>query len=610
MSTQLLPSSYKSPKKSLLQHVSFRGFGGGWNAVHDDISMDQRFLVTAKNIIRTPSGASTVRWGSKWYCDATGTATGTRVVDMAYFNGRLICVTDTGQIFSVDHPTPTKTLIWSPAIAALLPGAPSGWSTTCSQVSFVPFKNQLIVHNGTDKPVTISSSFVTTYLQDLASGSNVNVPIGKYGCTVSNYHCVAGLTDSPTEIYVSASGTAGTFTGDPPPNDGISFDVGAYAPEGALGIRGIAGFRTNLIVFFQGQALVITLGEYIEAAEVSTHTPKFPDTMPQFGLLGHRCIAKLSQDLIFHGMFGTSSARRNLFSGLYDTKHLNEYIEPVYRQRTGILTDDEQQKTAFTIYDPAEHSICLYLPSGFVFTYAFNEELRYRGWSFYEDQQWDAATPTFVGRVFFASGMRIFQKGNALFSGENYHADKIDDRDGTWANGTVYAVDDLILSPDDGLIYKCLIAHTSSTFGLFSADRLARPTYWELYEGEPINFDMELPWIDGKDPMRTKHLKFGKVGTKGTAEFVLNIYIDNLYKDEDGEELHEPALSIAMIGNDAPGYGADAGPFGGGRPSADPRLYSLPCKFKSIKFRYTGAVRKPLTIANQSYLFLKGKFRR
>lgn len=607
MSTQLFPKKFKIPKKDKLQHVAFRGFGGGWNTVHDDTMMDSRFLSNAKNIIRSPAGGASVRWGSRWYTDLTGTSglTGTRVIDATYFNGHLVGVTDTGCVFRVDHPEPTRTVVFNTAIAAALPGAPTGWHAT-EQVDFVHFRDQLIIHNGVDKPITISNVFVATYLNDLASGSNLNVPIGKYGCVVSNYHVVAGVPAQPTTIYVTNAGTAGTFVGDADPNDGIVIDVGAYAPEGGATIRGVAGFRTNLVVFFQTQALVITLGEY----EGDVHKPKFPDTMPQHGLLGHRCVASLSHDLLFHGLFGMSSGKRNLFSGLYDTKHLSEYIEPTYRSDTSEASDTEQLLSTFSVFDNSEHSISLYLPSGRVLVYAFNDELNYRGWSYYEDQDWDCACSTVLGRVFFFDGLRIFQKGNNVFADEDYHADKIGDRDGLWTNATAYPVGYLALEPVTGIIWECLIAHASAGTGTFEQDRGSRPTYWQLYEGRAIDFDFEGPWVDGKDPMRVKQLRFGKVGSKGTAEFTLKVYVDNLYKDEEGVEAYDPALSIDLIGNDAAAYGADAGPFGGGRPSRDPRLLAMPCKFMSIKFRYVGQVRKALLITSQMFLFSKGKFRR
>lgn len=602
----ILPKTLKLPKKNKLQPVQFRGFGGGWNTIFDDISMDPRFLANAKNVHRTPSGAATVRFGSHWYTELTEATDGALILDMEYFNGRLICVMTNGEVFAIDHPTPTKTKIWSSAIAVLLPGAPTGWSSGLTQCDFVPIRDQLIIHNGVDKPIIISSAFTTTYLNDLASGSNINTPIGKYGCVVSNYHCVAGVVTGSTEVYVSHTGAAGTFTGDAAPNDGIVFDVGAYAPDGAISIRGIAGFRSNLLIFFQTQTLVVELGQF----EGDVHKPKFPDSLPQHGLLGHRCIAKLSNDLMFNSIMGTSTARRNLFSGLYDSKHLNEYIEPDYRRRTSELSDVLQQKNTFSLYDQTEKTLSLYLPDGFVFVYSFSDELRYKGWSYYEDQQWTTGCTTLLGRVFFAKNNRIYLKGNNTHAGEAYAADKIADRKGTWGNNFAYGVGDLLLDAQLGNVWSCLIAHNSSTTGTFAEDRVNKRTAWELYEGLPIEFDMEMPWIDGRDPMNVKQLRFGKIGTKGSAEFTLKVYVDHLHRDSEGEEIYDPALSIDMIGQDADGYGADAGPMGGGRPSNDGRLYSLPCKFKTIKFRFTGSAKKPLIIANQSYLFSKGKYRR
>jgi hypothetical protein len=99
---------------------------------------------------------------------------------------------------------------------------------------------------------------------------------------------------NPTEIIISAKGTSGVFPGDPAPNDAISIDVGAYAPEGAASIRGIAGFRTYLLVFLQNITLQIKLGQY---DDTGIHTPQFPDTLPQFGLLGNRCIVTVENDL-------------------------------------------------------------------------------------------------------------------------------------------------------------------------------------------------------------------------------------------------------------------------------------------------------------------------
>jgi hypothetical protein len=266
--------------------------------------MGPSFMPVLRNFRRNPNGSQQVRFGSSFVNDVSSVVTGT-IVDMEYFSDRIIACTTTGQIASVNGAG-VASAIWNATIAAALPGTPAGWANGVTSLDFVPFKQQLIMHNGTDKPITFSSAFVATYLQDLVTGSNVNVPIGKYGCVVSNYHCVAGIPAAPTTVYVSSQSTAGTFVGDPAPNDSIAFDVGAYAPEGSSEIRGIAGYRTNLVMFFRGAALVIELGNYDSGG---IHTPKFPDQLSNLALLGHRAITTtIEQDLMFAGLAGVSSA--------------------------------------------------------------------------------------------------------------------------------------------------------------------------------------------------------------------------------------------------------------------------------------------------------------
>jgi hypothetical protein len=200
MVVSIFNKSMKKSQASKLETSTLRGFGGGWNAVDDDHAMAPRYCTSLVNFQRTPSGGQQKRWGTKWFVDIKD-VNDSPIVDQYYFNGRLINVCENGVIVSVTDGG-TKAVIWNTAIAAELPGAPSAWTTGVTQVSFVPFKNTLIIHNGQDKPVSISSAFAVTYLQDLATGSNVNVPIGKYGCIAANYHCVAGFSASPTEIII------------------------------------------------------------------------------------------------------------------------------------------------------------------------------------------------------------------------------------------------------------------------------------------------------------------------------------------------------------------------------------------------------------------------
>lgn len=617
----LFPKNLGKTPPSKLQNLTLRGFGGGWNTVDDDISMKPQYLVTLKNFRRTSAGGQQLRYGSRWYADVASAVTGT-ILDMTYFNSVIIAVMNTGQIATIGA-NGLVTAIWNTAIAALLPGAPGAWGASFLTVNFVPYKDQLIIHNGVDKPITIDSTNKVTYLQDLATGSNVNVPIGLFGCIASNYHCVMGIPGAPSTVFISAVGTAGVFPGDAAPNDSISIDVGAYAPSGAPSIRGCIGFRQFLVVFFEKQSLLITLGVYNASG---VHTPQFPDTLPQCGLLGHRCISLVDNDIRFSGINGMGTGSRNLYTVTVDTHYLSNRVESGYRSIIGNLDLPTQRQACFQVYDPLTHDTLLFSPSGdfssadfgtdfslggqsTVLVYTKNAELQYDGWSFYTGMNWNCGCTSFLGRVFFATGTRIYQHGNPVYSGENFSADKMLDRDSSWLQNTNYSTGNIIFDSVTNESYTCAIIHASGS-GTFLQDRTNNPSLWVKYNGIPLSFEFELPWLDGQDPMKVKQLRFVNIATKGTAEFTLQLYTDNLYKDVNGLQIYSPGVSMDFVGNDAPGFGYDAGPFGGGRRSRDPRLFGLPIKFKTLKARIIGSTLNPLQIVNISFLFSRGRYKR
>ena len=594
---------------SKLESTTLKGFGGGWNAIDEDLSMPPRYQVSLINFHRTSSGSQAVRWGQNFVADVKSTHN-SPIVDGYYFNGRSVVVLEDGWILTVDN-TGLVTAIWNSTISAALPGAPGAWTPTITQVSFVPFRDTLIIHNGHDKPVSISSAFAVTYLQDLGSGSNTNVPIGKYGCVAANYHCVANTVAKATEVVISSKGTSGTFIGDPAPNDSTSFDVGAYAPEGAASIRGIAGFRTYLLVFLQSVTIQVKLGVYDSTG--TKHTPQFPDTLPQFGLLGNRCIVTVENDLMFCGLSGLASARRNLYSpDTVMSDFLSSVVSPAYRSTVGALTDTQQLTDAFAVYDKLNNDFFLFTTGGIVLVYTFNTRLKMHAWSSFQDMDWDAGWASILGRVFLAKGTKIFLSGNSTFAGERFYADRLLDRDYSYAaTGPAFAANDLVLDTTDGTIWKCLTTHPrNATYTTFALEREINPSMWSQYLGNPITIEMELPWIDGKDPTKLKQLRYVTVATKGDAEFTFQAYVDNLFKDVEGNVVYDPALSMVFIGNDAYGYGYDDDPYGMGRRSRDPRLYGFPVKFKSIKFRVEGSVSKKLELVNLSFLYARGRYQR
>lgn len=603
----LLSKSIQLGQASKLESISLPGFGGGLNAVESDISMQPQYQVALQNFRRTAGGSQETRFGSNWFADVVSVVTGD-IVDSVVFANAIITVTDTGQIAATDL-SGNVVAIWNTAIANALPGTPAGWSGSLDSIDFVPFRSQLVVHNGVDKPITIDENLDVTYLADLATGSNVYTPIGKYGCVVSNYHCVAGIPAAPTTVYVSNKGTSGTFTGDALPNDAIAIDVGAYAPEGAPEIRGIAGFRSYLIVFFAEQSLLIRLGIYNDATP-PVHIPEFPDTLPNVGILGHRCVVQVINDLRFAGFSNVNSAKRNLF-GQIDGDTLSDIIEPAYRRAVGVLTDNERLKRCFVVFDSISHDTSIYVPDGTAFVYCNNEKLKTKAWTMFTGPAWRSGCASTLGRVFFTIGSRIFQQGNTIFAGEKYRADRLNDRDANWTTGHAYSIDDIARDTVTAVSYICIADHISggTTFANDRAAQVLAPK-WEEYTGEGIDILMELPWIAGKDPMQLKQNRFLGIGSGGTAEFTVKVWVDNLYKDDDGEVIYDPALTMAFIGNDALGFGYDAGPYGGGRRSTDPRLFKFPINFKTIKIQFSGSVKKRLELASASFLYARGRWKR
>lgn len=603
----IFPKSLKTPQKNKLENITLRGFGGGWNDIETDLQMESSYLVTVRNWRRTAGGTQKLRFGSRWFSDIKTAVptTATQIVDMEYFSNHLICVLNTGEVASVDN-TGGVVIIWNAAIAAALPGAPSPWGSSFTTADFVPYKDQLIIHNGVDKPITIASDLSVEYLNDLATGSNINVPIGKYGCVVQNYHCIAGIPATPTEVWISAVGTAGTFVGDPAPNDSIAVDIGAYAPQGAVEIRGVAGFRGNLVVFFAEQAVIVRLGAY----DSGVHTPSFPDTMPTFGALSHRCLLIIENDLLVAGIPGLYSARRNLFNptDALEGQMLSERIEPVYRETISAVPDYDD---CWMVFDALAHDALLFTPQGRTFVYSFNPKLKYSAWSEYSDLNVQCGCRSTLGRLFYADGMRIYLHGNATFEGEDYDKDREEDFDYTWINSLAFLPGTLVWDSVSGNYYRCLLSHVSSPSPTtFAEDRELVPPLWEIYRGVDFTFQLELPWLDSKDPMRVKFLRFITIATKGDTEFTVNAYVDNLFKNVDGDIIFEPALSMAFIGNESPGHGYDAGPYGGGRRSDDPRLYKFPVKFKKLKITMNGTRGGKLEIVYVSFLFSRGRYKR
>ena len=560
------------------------------------------------------------------------------IIGISYLGANLISVTEDGEVVATNSSFVSQT-IFDSGYAQSLTGAPDGWSSPLDFVSFTEIKGSQIICNGEDKPLEVQEDLSVRYLQDLATGSNVNVPIGKYCTTVGDYLVIAGITGEESVIYIGARGTVGTFIGDPAPNDGTSVDLGAYAPEDSKQITGLSSFRNYLFVHFLSATLQIILGEYDED---DVHIPRVGDTLHKFGNISHNATIPIVNDLLFVDVAGVNTIRRNVLSGEVEPSGLSELIAPEYQNQVAQIPADDRENQIFAVHDRLGGQYMVLIPvvagqpekRAFVFT--FNDAMRIKAWSEYNGWTFRAGTSSALGRVFFTKDTRIYQFGNEAFD-ERYSADHIGEYDSDWANNTNYAVGDKIRDTTSGIVYLCLVAHLSSYSGTFAEDRagsgsnplldeggdilfaedgttalLAEADHsasWEVDTGDEIDFDWEMPWTDAGTRARLKRLGFLSFDTQGTSEFNVDVFVDNIYLDPETDE-YDPALTVAYIGGEAPGYGNGDQLYGGSRRTRDERLWSHPVKFKIAKYRIHGSTREPLRVVSITQLFSEGRYGR
>jgi hypothetical protein len=119
-----------------------------------------------------------------------------------------------------------------------------------------------------------------------------------------------------------------------------------------------------------------------------------------------------------------------------------------------------------------------------------------------------------------------------------------------------------------------------------------------------------MPWADFKHRMDIKHTRYIATDTQGTAEFLVEAFVDNILTYHGA---NAPLLSAKFVGGSSTGYGnmpyGDA-PYGGGRRSSDERLFAWVAKFKLMKLRFSGATKQKLKFISVSLAYVHGGIRR
>jgi hypothetical protein len=522
------------PYKQLLRSTTLREFTGGWNTSDDDLNLAFRYATRMKNCYVNSDGKVVVRDGTAKFA-----IPGEHIINMEYFINSIIAVTASGKVYRIlgdGTPLILTSTLWS----------------NCDFVSFAKFNSHLILCNGIDKPLDITSDFAIDYLQDAATSTNINVPVCKYVLAINRYLVMAGDPLEPDRVHISAKDAAGTWFGDPPPNDATRIDVGSVLPAATV-IRGLMAFRGKLVVMFVEGLVFGTLGTYDTDGN---HTPNFDDGVEGFGSVSHRTGLTYGDDAIFLDLQGVPSIRRTVLSTSFKPERVSSLIDDEITSQMEELSELTLEDRTFGIHNRLDDQYFLFIPNNdalgsttetraFVYTRVSDNV---EAWSEFRSWNFTCACKSQQGEVFFGD-----VDGNIwLYTGNT------DNYDGTVAPEVL---------------------------------------------GSGIAFDWELPWLDFGDRTVTKSSKYISFDTRGSSEFTCTMYVDEL-EDENGDFI--PALETRFSGGEQGQFGGGPQPFGGGRNTSRKRLYAWPCKFAVAKLRFTGTASEGLAFVSISLRYLVG----
>lgn len=588
-------------RQEVLKDTTIREFDGGWNVIDNDLNLSSKYAKVLRNMIRATDGSLQVRYGTRLFAECSSYFSA--IINISYYNDNIIAVGNNGVVVRIDGQG-TVTPVWNSTIAANISPLLNAWGDIVF-CSFATFKGDLIICNGIDKPIIITSSFLVTYLQDLATGSNLNVPVCRYVLATSEYLVMGGDPIYPDRLHISNNNTSGTWFGDGAPNDATYIDLGSRVP-GEDVIKGIGRFRDTVVVAFRETLLPGTLKVYNDAGD---HTPRFDDAIEGHGSISHRVVQPIGNDMLFCDVVGVPSVARALFTGAIRPDRLSQLVDPeIQKSVNKINTVAGLEDRTFAVYDLKAGQYMLFLPDEAkseyttetrCFVFSYNKTLKINAWAELRDWNFNSATRSALGRIFFGKGTQVYVYGE---DNDPIYKDYVGDQE-TFSDDTTYT--------DSTGHYPVADANDS---------------------GLPINFAWELAWADFSKRAHLKHARYINFDTLGTARFTAQMFIDNIYKQVDwlGDAFTDdtfftdgygfdseypplsPALEMEFIGGDAPGYGADGygEHWGSGRPTQDERLYAWPAKFKLAKIRTEGQAMGELKIVSATLLYNEGSIRR
>jgi hypothetical protein len=236
------------------------------------------------------------------------------------------------------------------------------------------------------------------------------------------------------------------------------------------------------------------------------------------------------------------------------------------------------------------------------YVYEYNARLKIRRWTRYRGLDFDWGTVSQLGSLFFGKNGRIYRLGNAS---NKFPADKLGDYTvRVWTNNTAYTVGQRILDSVYKEVFIVIADHTSPAAGTFHDARDAHEDWYIAFTGIPIKWELETSWTDFKTRMTNKQIELVRFDTNGSSDFQFSVFTNSLREDFETLQLI-PNRTTIHIGEDAPGFGAGAQTWGGGRNTRQEWLHGMPVYGKMFRLRFEGASIKPLSISAATMYYRK-----
>lgn len=589
---------------SNLKSATARQFTGGLNVVDSELNLSSKYARVLDNIYRGLDGAMQIRQGTELFSDLNSISDGF-LLNGTYYANHLITINDVGQVFATDG-TGASTRIWDLTIAAGTRPGLITWGET-AYVAFEEFGGDLTVHNGIDKPLIITNTLTVDYLADPATGSNINVPIGRIVCKFNKHLVIAVGSD----LYVSDENTSGVYTGDAGATYANVFSMRTSVTSGPTDIIGLSPFRDWLLVRFRECTIPIQFKKTTGPDALAINdTSDIGGGLDNYGSISNRTSQNLGEITLACDIAGVSSIALATFTSKLSPDRPSRLVDPLIKKAISPLSTATLDYGSFAIYDRLNAMYQLYIPDGPSvaqmsvkgFGFRYIDKLSIHAWNTFSGWNWAWGARSSEGFLFFGrvNDNKIFLLGDA--EQHPIYAEYVGEQE-TFSDDTPWS---------DGTGWTPISAQSTS--------------------GVPIHWKWDLPWSDLKKREITKTTKYLILDTEGTADFTVSFFIDDKYEDgsDPGEMFSDdtlfsdgtgwerstpaltPAISIPFVGGQRGGYGKEAynDNYGGGRNTKFRRLISCPTKFTTFKMRFEGYSMSPLKIVGVTPVYTEGTIRR